>query len=167
MVLHHIQRNMNMVQFCLFLVWYQVNFTHIFQEYCEGKLWGVYCLSQSPVYVSYFSVPCSTVCTTYAISCYITEKCESSWCQLCCHFTGGTVGCHNDNLHCHKWWQSWPHENCQVSVNKSGYYKGTMAQHNVTYSNTALITECIRKMDDRSSNHCTFIKLDTHGNKFI
>ena len=25
--------------------------------------------------------------------------------------TGGTAGCHDDNLQCHQWWQSWHHDN--------------------------------------------------------
>ena len=27
--------------------------------------------------------------------------------------SGGTAGCHHDNLQCHQWWQSWQYENSQ------------------------------------------------------
>ena len=30
--------------------------------------------------------------------------------------TGGTGGCHYDNLQCHQWWQSWHHNNSQFSM---------------------------------------------------
>ena len=30
--------------------------------------------------------------------------------------TGGIGGCHHDNLQCHLWWQSWHHDDFQVSV---------------------------------------------------
>ena len=30
--------------------------------------------------------------------------------------TGGTVGCHNDNLRCHQWRQSWHYDNSWFSV---------------------------------------------------
>ena len=30
--------------------------------------------------------------------------------------TGSTGGCHNDNLRCHQWWQSWHYDNSQFSV---------------------------------------------------
>ena len=30
--------------------------------------------------------------------------------------TGGTGGCHKDNLQCHQWWQSWHHNNSRFSV---------------------------------------------------
>ena len=34
----------------------------------------------------------------------------------CFVITGGTWGCHNDNLRCHHWWQSWHHDNSWFSV---------------------------------------------------
>ena len=32
--------------------------------------------------------------------------------------TGGTGGCHKDNLPCHQWWQSWHHDNPRISLSE-------------------------------------------------
>ena len=46
---------------------------------------------------------------------------QQQYWKLSCHdaifvVTDGIAGCHNNNLWCHQWWQSWHHENSQFSV---------------------------------------------------